>query len=113
MANLFSLLGLAATGAAFHIPVHRPPYGGSVNVPAKAPADAGVPMESFVSYSIEFSSFPDYAGNKTNPNTFSNNLLNNIGVYQGSKPYLRVGGNTQDFGRPATLHLFEINKTGR
>lgn len=36
-------------------------------------------------------------GNLSAPNTFSNNLLNNIGNLTGTKPYLRVGGNTQDY----------------
>ncbi|KAI0849644.1 glycoside hydrolase family 79 protein [Daldinia vernicosa] len=55
------------------------------------------PLDGFISYSIEFSSFPDFAGNKSNPNDFSNNLLDNIGAFSGIKPYIRVGGNTQDF----------------
>ena len=36
-------------------------------------------------------------GNKTHPNTFSNQLLENIGNLTGTKPYIRVGGNTQDY----------------
>lgn len=36
-------------------------------------------------------------GNSSQPNTFSNNLLNNIGNLTGTKPYIRVGGNTQDY----------------
>ncbi|KAK7914657.1 Beta-glucuronidase [Apiospora marii] len=58
---------------------------------------SGTPLDGFLSYSIEFSSFPDFAGNKSTPNTFSDNLLNNIGYLQGDKPYIRVGGNTQDY----------------
>jgi hypothetical protein len=50
-----------------------------------------------MSYSIEFSSFPDFAGNLSHPNTYSDNLLNNLAAYAGSKPLIRVGGNTQDF----------------
>lgn len=57
----------------------------------------GTPLDGFVSFAIEFSSFPDFAGNKSNPNTFSNDLLSNIGYLQGIKPYIRVGGNTQDY----------------
>ncbi|KAI1342906.1 glycoside hydrolase family 79 protein [Xylariaceae sp. FL0016] len=55
------------------------------------------PLEGFVSFSIEFSSFPDFAGNTSNPNEFSNNLLDNLGNLTGTKPYIRVGGNTQDY----------------
>jgi hypothetical protein len=36
-------------------------------------------------------------GNDSSPNHFSNNLLNNIGRLTGTKPYIRVGGNTQDY----------------
>ncbi|KAI0160627.1 glycoside hydrolase family 79 protein [Xylariaceae sp. FL1272] len=57
----------------------------------------GQPLDGFVSFSIEFASFPDFAGNKSHPNKFSNNLLDNLGNLAGTKPYIRVGGNTQDF----------------
>lgn len=67
-----------------------------VKVPSKAPNSAGVPLDNFVSFSVELSYFPDYAGNLTHPNTFSNNLLNNIASFSGSKPYIRVGGSSQD-----------------
>ncbi|KAF2653774.1 glycoside hydrolase family 79 protein [Lophiostoma macrostomum CBS 122681] len=49
-----------------------------------------------MSYSIEFSSFPDFAGNTSAPNIFSYNLLQNLAQLSGSAPVLRVGGNTQD-----------------
>jgi hypothetical protein len=68
----------------------------SAKIPSKAPHGAGVPLDHFVSFSVEFSYFPDYAGNLTHPNTFSNNLLNNIASLSGSKPYVRVGGSSQD-----------------
>ncbi|KAK8016339.1 hypothetical protein PG993_014528 [Apiospora rasikravindrae] len=58
---------------------------------------SATPLDGFLSYSIEFSSFPDFAGNKSSPNQFSDNLLNSIGYLQGDKPYIRVGGNTQDY----------------
>ncbi|GAP85335.2 putative glycoside hydrolase family 79 protein [Rosellinia necatrix] len=57
----------------------------------------GQPLDGFVSFSIEFASFPDFAGNASHPNKFSNNLLNNLGYLTGTKPYIRVGGNTQDY----------------
>src|ERR1700761_2768510 len=69
----------------------------TISVSESTPAKAGVPLEGFVSFSIEFSSFPDFAGNASHPNTFSNNLLNNLGNLTGTKPYIRVGGNTQDY----------------
>ena len=77
------------------------------------PADAVEPIpEAFLSYSVEFAFFPDFAGellvlksmkchltekgNLSRPNEFSNNLLDNLAHLQGTKPYVRVGGNTQD-----------------
>merc|ERR1712070_292598 len=76
----------------------RPPRRPSaIPVQATVPSGAGVPFKSFLSYSIEFSSFPDFAGNLSSPNVFSNNLLNNLGDLAGTKPYIRVGGNTQDY----------------
>ncbi|KAK3905880.1 hypothetical protein C8A05DRAFT_41265 [Staphylotrichum tortipilum] len=54
-------------------------------------------FDGYVSYSIEFSSFPDFAGNTSHPNAYSDTLLDNIGRITGTKPYIRVGGNTQDY----------------
>jgi hypothetical protein len=34
----------------------------SIQVPPESPADAGTPWQEFVSFSIEASSFPDFAG---------------------------------------------------
>ena len=60
------------------------------------PSNASGPLlQSFVSYSIEFAFFPDYAGNASYPNDFSDNLLESISAFSGTKPYIRVGGNTQ------------------
>jgi hypothetical protein len=36
-------------------------------------------------------------GNISSPNTFSDNLLQNLGDLAGTRPYIRVGGNTQDY----------------
>jgi hypothetical protein len=69
---------------------------GAIQVPVRPHADAGIPLESFVAYSIEFAYFPAYAGNASHPNVFSNNLMNNIAWFSGSKPHIRVGGSTQD-----------------
>ncbi len=63
------------------------------NVSSSAPKSAGSPFsEAFVSYSIELSSFPDFAGNISAPNTFSYTLLTNLGSIIGTKPIIRVGG---------------------
>ncbi|KAJ3485919.1 hypothetical protein NLG97_g6720 [Lecanicillium saksenae] len=69
----------------------------SIQIESATANTNSVPGQSFISYSIELSSFPDFAGNKSNPNTFTDNLLTNIGDIIGSKPYIRVGGNTQDY----------------
>ncbi|PKK52485.1 hypothetical protein CI102_3198 [Trichoderma harzianum] len=82
---LVTLLGAASSAAA-----------DVYTVPSQPNAN-GEPLDGFVSYSIEFASFPDFAGNKSSPNTFSYNLINNLGALQGHKPYIRVGGNTQDY----------------
>ena len=80
--------------------------------------DASAPvLPSFVSFSIEFVFFPDFAGNSSAPNTFSHNLLSNLGKIQGSNPIIRVGGNTQDYpiynaSQPvATVGTFNYNKS--
>ncbi|EHY59101.1 hypothetical protein HRR83_001629 [Exophiala dermatitidis] len=71
---------------------------GAVPVSLSPPPNASEPLlESFVSFSIEFASFPDFAGNSSHPNNFSYNLLTNLGKLQGSNPIIRVGGNTQDY----------------
>lgn len=89
----YQLIAFVAALANAHPQHHKPT---KIEVPNHAPQTAGVPLENFVSFSIEFSYFPDYAGNATHPNTFSNNLLDNIAQYSGAKPYVRVGGSSQD-----------------
>ena len=93
------LLGLCAIPAAISVALPSTPSNDQrlIVVEDCPPAGVGVPLQPFVSYSIEFSSFPDFAGNLSQPNTFSNNLLDNLANYTGIKPLIRVGGNTQDF----------------
>ncbi|KAK3950484.1 hypothetical protein QBC32DRAFT_326117 [Pseudoneurospora amorphoporcata] len=69
----------------------------AVQISVDETAPSNPVFDGYVSYSIEFSSFPDFAGNNSCPNTFSENLLDNLGNIIGTKPYIRVGGNTQDF----------------
>ncbi|KIW32189.1 uncharacterized protein PV07_03748 [Cladophialophora immunda] len=70
----------------------------AISLSLAPPQNASKPLlESFVSYSIEFSSFPDFAGNSSQPNNFSYNLLNNLRNLQGTYPIIRVGGNTEDY----------------
>ncbi|KAK4672308.1 hypothetical protein QC763_101970 [Podospora pseudopauciseta] len=68
-------------------------------------------LNGFVSFSIEFSSFPDFAGNNSHPNTFSDNLLENIRHLTGTKPYIRVGGNTQDYALYNASLPYALNGT--
>ncbi|KAK0618177.1 hypothetical protein B0T17DRAFT_618803 [Bombardia bombarda] len=68
-------------------------------------------FDGYVSYSIELSSFPEFAGNNSHPNTFSDTLLNNIGNIIGTKPYVRVGGNTQDYALYNASLPYALNGT--
>ncbi|EME80325.1 glycoside hydrolase family 79 protein [Pseudocercospora fijiensis CIRAD86] len=91
------LLGLAASSVTASPVQLSTRQNTDIPLQCSAPDDAGVLLDGFVSFSIEFSSFPDFAGNSSAPNAFSDNLLNNLQDFQGTKPYVRVGGNTQDF----------------
>jgi hypothetical protein len=104
------LLLSAAVAAAVPTVTER---GSPISVLKHAPDTAGAAvLHPFVSFSIEFAFFPDYAGtlkkpgeqktyfnigegNLSKPNKFSNQLLDNLGDLQGAKPFIRVGGNTQ------------------
>ncbi|KIX02569.1 uncharacterized protein Z518_08510 [Rhinocladiella mackenziei CBS 650.93] len=90
----------------------------AISLSASPPSNASKPiLESFVSFSIEFSSFPDFAGNSSHPNHFSYNLLTNLGKIQGSNPIVRVGGNTQDYAtfnasqKTALIGTFDFNRS--
>ncbi|KAJ5802526.1 uncharacterized protein N7503_004976 [Penicillium pulvis] len=62
-----------------------------------APGKHSDPVErDLQSFSIEFAFFPDYAGNRSNPNKFSEHLLENFQRITGVYPRVRVGGTTQD-----------------
>jgi hypothetical protein len=96
--QIISILASLTAGPATAQSLTTPddPNAAYIAVPKSPGPRASAPIPpAFVSFSIEFSSFPDYAGNKANPNVFSENLLNNIAAYQGVKPIIRVGGNTQ------------------
>lgn len=94
--SLFQLInGQTLASPPLGRPLPRPTDVRYINVTEKPQGTNGPVPEAFISYSLEFALFPDYAGNKSNPNVFSENLLNNLGAYGGTKPYIRVGGNTQ------------------
>ena len=72
-------------------------WSNNVNSPSPhSHMDSSGPWESYLSYSIELASFPEWAGNRSHPNSFTNNLLGSLAQLQGSEPYIRVGGNTMD-----------------
>ena len=82
--NMKTSLAVLVWAAAANASVYR--------LSASAPASVGAPLlDAFVSYSIEFASFPDFAGNKSAPSKFSDALLSNLGHLTGTKPYIRVG----------------------
>lgn len=96
--GLLQLTSLASCGWIPHgLPYYRDPNvnASAIHVGAKPNSSGGVVPEGFVSYSIEFASFPDFAGNSSAPNDFSYNLLKGLEALQGSTPIVRVGGNTQ------------------
>jgi hypothetical protein len=66
--------------------------------PAKTvPNGASVEIDNrYQSYSIEFCYMVDYAGNKTNPNTLSNTLLQNLIDITGAAPIIRGGGGSSN-----------------
>ena len=68
-----------------------------VSVPGIAPAISVAPLQSnFVSFAIEYAFLPEFAGDTTNPNQFSYNVLSNIESISGMMPYVRVGGDSAD-----------------
>ncbi|KAF6825665.1 glycoside hydrolase family 79 protein, partial [Colletotrichum musicola] len=79
--------------------------------PVPGPESASAVFEAFVSYSLEFVFFPDFAGNESSPNKFSDNLLVNLGNLQGVRPYIRVGGNTQDYALYDDSLPYAVNGT--
>ncbi|QKX57278.1 uncharacterized protein TRUGW13939_04389 [Talaromyces rugulosus] len=59
----------------------------AVMVSKEVPQNAGAAiLAPFVSFSIEFSSLPDFAENTSKPNQFSNQILDNLANPQGVKP---------------------------
>ncbi|KAL2878674.1 hypothetical protein SGCOL_005897 [Colletotrichum sp. CLE4] len=84
---------------------------GTVNVTVPGPKEASPVFDAFVSYSLEFAFFPDFAGNASAPNKFSDNLLANLGNLQGVRPYIRVGGNTQDYALYDESLPYAVNGT--
>ena len=65
-----------------------------ISIPGPSENSEPVPND-LQAFSIEFAFFPDYAGNKSNPNVFSKTLLKNFEDITGKSPIVRVGGTSQ------------------
>ncbi|MCJ1399123.1 hypothetical protein MMC11_002325 [Xylographa trunciseda] len=89
--------------------------GPPIAISSVVPPAASQPVpEAFISFAIDFGHFPDFAGNLSTPNIFSNNLLNNIGNLIGTKPYIRVGGTSADEALyNVSLQTTAVNRTAR
>ncbi|KAF2453338.1 glycoside hydrolase superfamily [Lineolata rhizophorae] len=92
-----ALLGSSVARALPHEPRHTESPDVQVSCPSTPDGAGPELLDAFVSYSVELAFWPDFGGNLSHPNTFSNNLLDNLGELQGTKPHIRVGGNTQDY----------------
>ena len=68
------------------------------------------PVTQFAGFGIEFSNIFSFTGTPSSPNTFSQNLLQNLANLAGPIP-VRVGGNTQDYSlyRPGQASGFSRN----
>ncbi|CAI7634346.1 unnamed protein product [Penicillium bialowiezense] len=84
--SLLAAAILLDTGNCQHHPLRIPPI----------PKNSSRVPNDLQSISIEFAFFPDYAGNKSQPNHFTKNLLHNLKSITGTAPKVRVGGTSQD-----------------
>lgn len=85
-----SLLPLGFALLADHV------YGHSRPLSVPGPKSGSDPIwNDLQSFSIELAFFPDYAGNRSHPNVFTKNLLENFKHATGVYPNVRVGGTTQ------------------
>ena len=82
-----------------------------IDVSQSPPTDACDPVLRDVStFSIEFSTFVDYAGTASQPNEFSRTLLSNLKDTSGVFPRLRIGGSTQYVENATIESLTDINQ---
>ncbi|KAG1725353.1 glycoside hydrolase family 79 protein [Suillus paluster] len=66
-----------------------------VTIPLAAPSGAASVMGNLVSLSIEQDRWVDWAGS-TEPNTFFNNVLDNLVQITNTPPFLRIGADSED-----------------
>lgn len=83
-----------------------------LTVPASAPANAsGFIDPSYPGFAFEQASFYNYSFDANgNPNTFSENLINNVLKRTGGSPILRVGGTSGDFGSYNASQTYVANR---
>ncbi|CAG8091796.1 unnamed protein product [Penicillium salamii] len=69
----------------------------NVKAPEHLPTGASEPVDhAFASFSWPVHFFADYAGNKSHPNTFSQDIVNLLHAKTGAYPHIRVGGTSAD-----------------
>jgi hypothetical protein len=66
-----------------------------VTIPLVAPPDAASVLGNLVSLSIEQDRWIDWAGT-TEPNTFFNNVLDNLVQITKTPPFIRIGADSED-----------------
>ncbi|KAF2477211.1 uncharacterized protein BDR25DRAFT_321643 [Lindgomyces ingoldianus] len=94
---LVTLMLLAASlELAVGAPKATAPATVSLRIPSEPPAGHLIIDANYQSYSIEFSYMADYAGNKSQPNKFSYQLLKNLEDISGALPIIRAGGTTSN-----------------
>ncbi|CAK3766043.1 Hypothetical predicted protein [Lecanosticta acicola] len=68
------------------------------SAPSTVPSSASdVVGKDYPALAMSAHSFQEYAGNASTPNTFSANLISNIGSRTGAPVHIRVGGTSGDF----------------
>lgn len=73
----------------------------TIQLPTSKPGWAEHLSPQLAAFSIEMDRWPDWAGYAVGqPNTYTNQLLKNLGERTGMMPYLRVGGKSRLWYRP-------------
>ncbi|KAJ5297794.1 hypothetical protein N7508_008043 [Penicillium antarcticum] len=68
-----------------------------LKAPSQLPLNASKPVDhAFASFSWPVHFFADYAGNKSHPNHFSQDIVNLLYKKTGAHPHIRVGGTSAD-----------------
>jgi hypothetical protein len=84
-----------------------------VTIPLVAPPDAASVLGNLVSLSIEQDRWIDWAGT-TEPNTFFNNVLDNLVQITKTPPFIRIGADSEDhtdFSYDIQVNSFDVELT--